>query len=411
MADSGDAVLVDCVEGFIRVRTEGFKLWFVIYHPQYLSYSLEGQLPMLVIHGGPGMPHGYLKECCLGASAANCNIHHRSIIFYDQLGCGHSDKPPGEHHYSLALSVDDLHCLVCEIARRAGADAGTGAGVSAATTSTDSPSPLRLHLLGHSFGGMLAYEYIRPNHYKTNILCPVHFESLVLLSTPTSTHVSMEASLRCKQKIIGDMVSANMGCASFVAMEDLDVRAAQKFMDTHMYRRPHPRGDNSEGGSVSERILTLPTLESLIDRTVPSWDGVHTRDLREWAAWEGEGADCHATTTTSRGAHSVDQPSVPHSLMPTPTASAQSVTVTPGSHFPVCLITGQHDFVNSRCLEHWKDVEFPVPGAALQTATAAAALETAIIADASHMSVVEEPQRVIEAVYLFIAKLEGLGLG
>jgi proline iminopeptidase len=41
--------------------------------------------PMLVLHGGPGIPSYYLKPLAKLAD-------ERQIIFYDQLGCGHSDR-------------------------------------------------------------------------------------------------------------------------------------------------------------------------------------------------------------------------------------------------------------------------------------------------------------------------------
>lgn len=64
-------------------------------------------------------------------------VQDRSIIFYDQLGCGRSDAPKDLSLYSVANSVDDLEVLL---------------------------KTLRIHhfhLYGHSFGGMIAYEYVR----------------------------------------------------------------------------------------------------------------------------------------------------------------------------------------------------------------------------------------------------------
>jgi proline iminopeptidase len=38
-------------------------------------------LPLVTLHGGPGMPHDYLAPLAdLGES--------RRVVFYDQLGCG-----------------------------------------------------------------------------------------------------------------------------------------------------------------------------------------------------------------------------------------------------------------------------------------------------------------------------------
>lgn len=64
-------------------------------------------------------------------------VPDRSIIFYDQLGCGKSDAPKDLNLYSIANSVDDLEALIKAL---------------------DIP---RFHLYGHSFGGVVAYEYAK----------------------------------------------------------------------------------------------------------------------------------------------------------------------------------------------------------------------------------------------------------
>jgi proline iminopeptidase len=63
-------------EGFIPV--DGGKVW-------YRVTGTGDKTPVLVLHGGPGVPCYYLKP--LEALGKN-----RQIIFYDQLGCGRSDR-------------------------------------------------------------------------------------------------------------------------------------------------------------------------------------------------------------------------------------------------------------------------------------------------------------------------------
>ena len=63
-------------EGFINV--DGGKVW-------YRVTGNGNRTPILVLHGGPGVPSYYLKPLdSLGKD--------RKIIFYDQLGCGKSDR-------------------------------------------------------------------------------------------------------------------------------------------------------------------------------------------------------------------------------------------------------------------------------------------------------------------------------
>ena len=44
--------------------------------------------PLLVLHDGPGVPHDYLTPLAALADT-------RPVVFYDQLGCGNSDKVSG----------------------------------------------------------------------------------------------------------------------------------------------------------------------------------------------------------------------------------------------------------------------------------------------------------------------------
>src|SRR5260370_38317846 len=65
-------------EGHIAV--EGGKVWYRI------AGEEKTGVPLLTLHGGPGYPHDYLEP--LEALASE-----RPVIFYDQLGCGASERP------------------------------------------------------------------------------------------------------------------------------------------------------------------------------------------------------------------------------------------------------------------------------------------------------------------------------
>lgn len=62
---------------------------------------------------------------------------YRSIIYYDQLGCGKSDEPKDISQYSIEDSVKDLKALLKKLGVR------------------------RFHLYGQSYGGILAFEYMK----------------------------------------------------------------------------------------------------------------------------------------------------------------------------------------------------------------------------------------------------------
>ncbi len=110
-------------EGFIPFR--GYRVWYGIVGEQQ---GLD-KLPLLCLHGGPGLPHDYLEP--IGALA---KTGHR-VIFYDQLGCGNSDQPHNPKMWSYQLFVEEIDAV---------------------------RNALRLdqvHLFGHSAGGSLAMEY------------------------------------------------------------------------------------------------------------------------------------------------------------------------------------------------------------------------------------------------------------
>ncbi len=104
------------------------------------------KLPLLCLHGGPGVPHDYL-EPIEGVAASG-----RPVVFYDQLGCGNSDQPRDRSMWTPTLFLEEI-----DVVRSAlGLD--------------------RVHLLGQSWGGMLAMQYA--------IAQPEGLVSLIVASSP-----------------------------------------------------------------------------------------------------------------------------------------------------------------------------------------------------------------------------------
>ena len=95
-----------------------------------MNLSSQKAAPVLILHGGPGIPSDYLYPLTEV-------IPYRSLIFYDQLGCGRSPGPDSIDAYSIDQSIDDLELLIKKLNLR------------------------RFHLYGQSFGGILAFEYIK----------------------------------------------------------------------------------------------------------------------------------------------------------------------------------------------------------------------------------------------------------
>jgi len=129
-------------EGFVPFR--GFNTWYRIVGDR----ELPGKLPLLCLHGGPGAPHDYLEP--LEAMAAT----GRRVIFYDQLGAGNSDHPHNPSMWTVPLFVEEL-------------------GVICGTLGLE-----RVHILGQSWGGMLAMEYA--------LTQPPGLASLIVADSPAS---------------------------------------------------------------------------------------------------------------------------------------------------------------------------------------------------------------------------------
>src|SRR6185436_20583276 len=85
--------------------------------------------PLLVLHGGPGISSHYLKPLAgLGAD--------RPVVFYDQLGAGRSERPAD----STLWNIDHFVREVAEVRKALGLD--------------------EVHIYGHSWGSVLAVEYM-----------------------------------------------------------------------------------------------------------------------------------------------------------------------------------------------------------------------------------------------------------
>ncbi|SMF09757.1 proline iminopeptidase-family hydrolase [Paenibacillus barengoltzii] len=108
-------------EGYIDVP--GGRVWFV-------RVGTGSKTPLVVLHGGPGGTHHSLK------AGLQDLADERPVIFYDQLGSGNSERPGDPSLWQLDRFVEELECV-----RQA--------------LNLD-----EIHLLGHSWGTMLAATYL-----------------------------------------------------------------------------------------------------------------------------------------------------------------------------------------------------------------------------------------------------------
>ena len=102
---------------------DGYKIYVRTFGPQRPGRTL------LCVHGGPGGTHDYLLPL------ADLARHGYRVVFYDALGCGHSDLPATTRLFTVAHDLEVLDA----VRRSLGEE--------------------RVHLMGSSYGGLLVLNY------------------------------------------------------------------------------------------------------------------------------------------------------------------------------------------------------------------------------------------------------------
>jgi proline iminopeptidase len=114
-----------------------------------VTYSFgSGNEVVLCLNGGPGLPCNYLRE-----SHRFLSDHGFRVVFFDQLGTGESDKPSDPGLWNISRYCQEVQSVVDALDLRS------------------------FHLLGHSWGGWLALEYMANADANANV------RSLMLCNT------------------------------------------------------------------------------------------------------------------------------------------------------------------------------------------------------------------------------------
>ena len=145
-------------EGFIPFQS--YRVWYLRVEP---TQPKPERLPLLCLHGGPGVPHDYLKPLEAIASTG------RPVIFYDQLGSGNSDKATDSSLYS----VDFFKAELVAVRSALGLE--------------------QIHLFGQSWGGCLALEHALSQ--------PTGLKSLILANTPGNIRQFVEEAYRLMEEL------------------------------------------------------------------------------------------------------------------------------------------------------------------------------------------------------------------
>lgn len=186
-------------EGYIPFK--GYRTWYKIVGDQ----EAPGKLPLLCLHGGPGASHDYLESLSAMAETG------RRVIFYDQLGCGRSSIPESKPSmWQIPLYVEEV-----DVVRKA-------LGLE------------RIHLLGQSWGGMLAMEYM--------LTKPKGVASVTIASSPASMIQWVEEANRLRELLPPDAQATLLKHEAAGTTDSAEYQEAmQVFYHRHLCRAvPYP---------------------------------------------------------------------------------------------------------------------------------------------------------------------------
>ena len=182
-------------EGFAPFRD--YRTW----------YRVSGELdasktPLVVLHGGPGCTHDYVD------SFKGLAGRGRAVIHYDQLGNGRSThlREKGAEFWTPRLFLDELESLLRHLRI---AD--------------------RYHVLGQSWGGMLAAEHA--------VTQPKGLRALVIANSPASMELWVREANRLREALPPEVQETLLMHERAGTTSDPDyVRAMRVFYDRHVCR-------------------------------------------------------------------------------------------------------------------------------------------------------------------------------
>lgn len=176
-------------EGFVNVP--GGRVF-------YKTMGGGDRTPLLLLHGGPGG-----RSC--GFSVLSELGRDRRVIRYDQLGSGQSDRPDDLSLWTTQRFVQELHVV----------RAALGLG--------------EVHLLGHSWGGTLATEYLLTKGQQG-------VKSVILSSPLISTPRWLADTSRLRLTLPEPVQSALNRCEAVETADDPACVAANDVFEEHFVR-------------------------------------------------------------------------------------------------------------------------------------------------------------------------------
>jgi proline-specific peptidase len=256
-------------EDYIAFR--GYRTWYRI-----AGDRTSGAVPLLALHGGPGSTHNYLGPLERLADS-------RPVVVYDQIGCGQSDRPT-DIEWSVQVFREEVDAVREQLHLEC------------------------IHLLGTSWGGMLALEHV--------LTGAPGIVSLILSSTLANIGEWAAEQRRLLRE---------MGLEPVPADDPDHERVERLYFDRHFYRGPKPRAE-LESMYAERNLDVYRAMQGPDEWTI-------TGALRGWDVGDRLG-EIDVPTLVIRGRYDMSTEKIAATLV-NGIRNAREVVLESSSHTPV----------------------------------------------------------------------------
>jgi L-proline amide hydrolase len=203
----------------------------------------DGPVPLVILHGGPGVAHDYVEPIASLASTAG-----RPCVLYDQIGCGRSQHVPDApvDFWSVDLFRRELTALVEHL------------GIAG-----------RYHVLGQSWGGMLGLEHALEHS--------AGLRALVVANSPASLELWVSEANRLRALLPRDVqdILTRHEAAGTTDSEEYE-QAVMVYYERHLCRIPFPDGLQRSFAQLAQDPTVYHTMngpsEFHVIGTLKGWD-------------------------------------------------------------------------------------------------------------------------------------------
>lgn len=217
------------------------KTWYTVFG----SLSSSSKRPLVILHGGPGVPHSYMLPL-----QDITKMYGTPVIMYDQMGCGNSTHLPEKVHdgdfWTVQLFLDELDNLLLELKIQDDYD-----------------------LLGQSWGGMLAACHA--------IRQPKGLRRLIIADSPASMKLWVEAADRLREELPPQLQATLTRCEKEGKTESEEYeKAVDVYYERHLCRvKPMPEELQKSFADMKKDPTVMMTMngpsEFFITGTLKTW--------------------------------------------------------------------------------------------------------------------------------------------